>query len=160
MYKVLFVCVGATCRSPMASILFNRLIKEKNIVGVKSNFCGLNVQYGSKINNFAKAALKEYGVFRTTGTPTQINGKHLAENNLIVCLTQDYAEALKNMAADKFRDKIISFKDLGEGDVLDPYGKDFYTYQKCLAQISKSLYRLIEILKNQNIIKERKCSKK
>lgn len=156
MYKVLFVCSGSTCRSPMASILFNRKLAKQNIANAKSDFCGLFVEYGSTIMPEAKIALKEYGIKRVVGEPKQITGRHLAEHNLIICVTEDHKQALQNMAASKFADKIVCFKDVCGINLYDPYGKDLGAYQKCLAQIDTGLDKLISVLLAQNLIKRKR----
>lgn len=153
MYKVLFVCSGATCRSPMASSLFNHKIKNANISGATSHFCGMFVEYGSSIKQESKHALKDYGVSRVCGTPTQITGKHLAEHNLIVCLTEDHKQALINMVAEKFVSKIVCFKDFCGIDIADPYGGDIGVYRKTLMQINNGLNELINSLLHSEIIK-------
>lgn len=153
MYKVLFVCSGSTCRSPMASTLFNRKVTDKNISNAKSDFCGLFVEYGSTIIPQAKVALKDYGIKRVTGEPKQITGRHLAEHNIIICVTEDHKQALQNIAASKFKDKIVCFKDICGVEVYDPYGKDVGAYQKCLSQIDAGLEKLISTLLSQNLIR-------
>ncbi len=153
MYKILFVCSGATCRSPMSSALFNSKVKKANIGNLTSHFCGMFVEYGSNVKQESKTALKEYGVNRVCGTPTQITGRHLAEHNLIVCLTEDHKQALINMVATKFAKKIVCFKDFCGYDIADPYGGDIGVYLKCLAQINKGLDLLINSLLNNNIAK-------
>ncbi|MBX7126367.1 MAG: low molecular weight phosphotyrosine protein phosphatase [Cyclobacteriaceae bacterium] len=41
MKKVLFVCLGNICRSPMAEAIFNRLMQERNLSGqYESDSCG------------------------------------------------------------------------------------------------------------------------
>ena len=153
MYKVLFICSGATCRSPMASSLFNHKIKSANISGATSHFCGMFVEYGSHIRPESKAALKDYGINRVCGEPVQITGKHLAEHNLIVCLTEDHKQALTNMVAEKFISKIVCFKDFCGMDIADPYGGDIGTYRRTLNQISIGLDALINSLLNSAVIK-------
>lgn len=153
MYKILFVCSGATCRSPMASALFNHKVKKANIGSLTSHFCGMFVEYGSSVKPESKIALKDYGVNRVCGVPTQITGKHLAEHNMIICLTEDHKYALRNMVADKFLTKIVSFKDIIGYDIPDPYGADIGTYAKCLKQINVGLDRLINTLLNNGIVK-------
>lgn len=163
MYKVLFVCTGATCRSPMASCLFNHKLKNMNLSGAKSTFCGINVEYGSNILQKSKNALKTLGIQRICGTPMQINGNHLAENNLIVCLTDDHKEALEVMIAEKYLNKLVSFKEFAGENILDPYGLGEQGYISCAKQIDKALDNLISVLYQEGIVKqkkERKCSKK
>lgn len=156
MFKVLFVCSGATCRSPMASNLFNHKVKEYNISGLSSHFCGMFVEYQSRVKPESKAALKDYGVLRVSGVPTQISGKHLAEHNMIVCLTEDHKQALTNMVAEKFIPKIVSFKDICGYDISDPYGGDIGVYQRCLKQIDAGLDKLINTLLINGVVKHKR----
>ncbi|MBQ8468554.1 MAG: hypothetical protein IJ542_02230 [Clostridia bacterium] len=155
MYKILFVCVGATCRSPMASYLFNKKVKDYNLSGVNSSFCGLNVEYDSKINFKSVAALKKYGIIRTRKKPTQISFSDLVSNNLIVCLTEDYKEALIVSAGDKFKDKIYCTKDFCGFDVLDPYGGTQEEYDSCLQQIDVAIEKIIGVLVGNGIAKHK-----
>lgn len=160
MYNILFVCLGATCRSPMASVLFNKIASSRGL-NCRANFCGLQVQYGSEVKAESKEAVKAYGVKRVCGKPTQIAGEHLANNNLIVCLAEDYKWALKNMSAPQFKDKIICFKDFCGQDISDPYNRGQQVYNQCCAQIYNGLNILIDNLVSQGIAKEKKqCSKK
>ncbi len=153
MYKILFVCSGATCRSPMACALFNHKVKEREISSLTSHFCGMFVEYGSSVKQESKIALKDYGVNRVSGSPCQITGKHLAEHNMIICLTEDHKYALRNMVADKFVSKILCFKDICGYDIFDPYGGDIGVYKRCLRMIDAGLEKLINALLNNGIVK-------
>jgi protein-tyrosine-phosphatase len=46
MPTVWFVCVGNTCRSPMAAAIFNRMIVERGIEGVRADSFGIEPFYG------------------------------------------------------------------------------------------------------------------
>ena len=156
MYRILFVCAGDTCRSPMASTLFNHKVRELNISGVRSSSAGLSVEYESKIVDNSKLALKDFGVKRVCGTPTQITSAHLAENNIIICATEDYKEALIVAVAEKFRDKIYCFKDFCGIDIYDPYGMGLESYKKCLKQIDMGLDKILGVLLGNGIAKYKK----
>jgi protein-tyrosine-phosphatase len=137
----------------MAAALFNHKIREKNLSGARATFCGMNVEFGSEILPESKAALKKYGVKRVCGAPEQIAGKHLAQNNLIICLTDDHKIALQRMVADKFVDKIICFADFCGVNIADPYGKGQPAYDSCIAQINSALDILIKLLDSQGFVK-------
>lgn len=156
MFKILFVCAGDTCRSPMASSLFNHKIKQYSLSGVKSSSAGLSVEYGSSYADFGKIALKDYGIKRVVGTPTQITAKHLAENNMIICATEDYKEALIVAVADKFRNKIYSFKDFTGINIPDPYGGSIDKYRLCLEDINTGLEKIIGVLLGNGVAKPKK----
>lgn len=155
MYKILFVCVGCTCRSPMASALFNQKIKTLNLSGVKSSAAGLSVD-SEEINPLSKEALKSCGIKRVCIKPAQITGKDLAENNIIICMTEDNKEALQVAVSSKFVDKINCFKDFCGQDIFDPYGGDISTYSRCLKQIDMGLDKIIEVLLGNGIAKYKK----
>ena len=139
----------------MASALFNHKMKVLNLSGVKSSAAGLSVD-SEDINPLSKEALKTYGVKRVCVKPTQITGKDLAENNIIICMTEDNKEALQVAVASKFVDKINCFRDFCGQDVFDPYGGDISTYQRCLKQIDIGLDKLIEVLLGNGIAKYKK----
>jgi len=46
MPTVYFVCVGNTCRSPMAAAIFNRITRERGIKGVRADSFGIEPFYG------------------------------------------------------------------------------------------------------------------
>ncbi len=151
----MFVCLGATCRSPMASAIFNKVASTKGL-NAHAGFCGLNVVYGSAIMPESKQAAKEYGVKRMCGSPRQIAGEDLANSNLVVCLTEDYKIALSRMVADKFVHKIVCFKDICGQDIPDPYKRGQEAYSKCCKLIYDGINKLLESLLAQGLIKEKK----
>jgi len=46
MPTVYFVCIGNTCRSPMAAAIFNRMMAERGIEGVRADSFGIEPFYG------------------------------------------------------------------------------------------------------------------
>lgn len=156
MYKILFVCTGATCRSPMANAIFNRKVKDYNLSSIKSNFAGISVEYGSVINPKSKQALHSFGIAKVMGKPTQITGKHLADYNLVVCMTQDHKEALQVMVAKQFVSKIVCIKDFCGYDIADPYGSSQEVYNDSMTKIALAVDKIIEVLLGNGIAKRKK----
>lgn len=156
MYKILFVCTGATCRSPMAHAMFSHKYRQYHLLNVRSNFCGLNVEYGSGINERSKEALHEYGITRVCGSPAQIDGRLLSEYNIIICMTEDQKEALQIMVADAFVSKIACMKDFCGYDIPDPYGGSREEYHNCLKLIETAIEKIIEVLLGNGIAKRKK----
>ena len=85
MRKIIFVCTGGTCRSPMAEAILTQKLKEEKIKGYKVLSCGINSN-GMPIEKNAKKALKKLGYKSPTHKSLQLT-KDLSDNALIITIT-------------------------------------------------------------------------
>ena len=61
--KIVFVCTGNTCRSPMAEFLFRYILSKKRKLSLYDvSSAGLSADEGSPITENAALALKKLGV--------------------------------------------------------------------------------------------------
>lgn len=140
MKKILFVCTGNTCRSPMAQGIFNDLALKKNLDYV-SQSAGLSTMAGLPYSENAVNACKEIGVDIKDGHSVSINDVNLNEFDLIVPMSVNHAQELVLIGAKK--DKICLLKSSG---VCDPYGSDINGYRSCCEEIKGAVEKLIEKL--------------
>jgi len=68
MPTVWFVCIGNTCRSPMAAAIFNRIARGRGIEGVRADSFGMEPFYG---DNDEVRRLREPAVRKVIG---EVNG--------------------------------------------------------------------------------------
>ncbi len=130
--KILFVCTGNTCRSPMAEGLFRKIVSEKKIENVECSSAGLFAMTGDEVTQNSVEACERFGVDISSHRARRITAYILDETDKFVCMTKDHAASLSLYVPS---DKILV---LGDG-VPDPFGGDIETYMICANAIRTAL---------------------
>lgn len=129
--KILFVCTGNTCRSPMAEGLFKKFVSEKNIE-IECSSAGLFAMTGDEVSLNSVKTCERFGVDISSHRARRITAYILDETDKFVCMTPEHAASLSLYVPS---DKIIV---LGNG-IPDPYGGDLETYMICANSIKTAL---------------------
>ena len=131
--RVLFVCTGNTCRSPMAA----GYLASKNLPGVTAQSRGLRAD-GSPVSQNAVTVMKEAGV-DIGGHISKILTREDAEKaDQILCLSASHRDIL--LSAGVSSDKLSV---LG-GGISDPFGGNVAVYRRCRDEIFAAIDRLTE----------------
>lgn len=142
--KILFVCTGNTCRSPMAEGIFNSFIekenKKDNIKAYSAGVFGFN---GSQATKNAIDACKEIGVDLTEFKSTSLPSLNVDEFEEFYVMGLSHKTALMRLGVNEEKITILG-KD-GKG-ILDPFGGDIVVYRKCRDEIAKEIEKIIENL--------------
>lgn len=103
MTKILFVCTGNTCRSPMAEALLRRLASDLNAsIEVKS--AGVAALTGQPMAAYAAEALAKYGVNGEEFRSSEVTGELVEWADVILTMTTGHKRHLLERfpaAADK-----------------------------------------------------------
>lgn len=129
--KVIFVCKGNTCRSPLAEGLFKDKLQKLNIDGVEVTSAGLAAFAGDEVSVNSVNAAKNYGVDISAHRARPLSPYEL-EDSLIFCLGASHYNALA-----PFVDKDRLFI-MGKG-ISDPYGGTQEIYDRCAEEICQAL---------------------
>lgn len=144
--KVLFVCTGNTCRSPMAQAIMQRKAKEQGL-DIQADSAAMMMTYGESMNPKAAEALKKLGITGFTHTSRPITQRLADESDLIVTMTWEQRAALATVVDD---DKLAAFCEVAPcGDVPDPFGADAEVYEKCARTLDKATDSLISYIKER-----------
>lgn len=130
--KLLFVCTGNTCRSPMAEGIFKRLLKERGIEGVECSSAGLFAMTGDEATPNAVRAAEIFGADISSHRARRITSYILDETDKFICMTNEHAASLSLYVP---AEKLIV---LDEG-IPDPYGGDAEIYMLCANRIKSAL---------------------
>lgn len=102
MYRIVTVCTGNICRSPMAEIMLNRAFEEAGLDDdVMVDSAGTtDWEAGNPIDERAAAKLTELGLTSETHRARKFDPIWYAERDLILALDVDHYEDLKLEAPD------------------------------------------------------------
>ena len=136
MKKIIFVCTGNTCRSPMAMFLFNKIAKERNLNWIADS-AGL-AAYGDSINPNSAKSLAKIGIKNIDYTSKSLNYYMVDEADLIAVMTNEHKNALLNAGISPEKIWVLA------GGISDPYGGDEEVYFNCLKKISEGIEELLK----------------
>lgn len=145
MKKILFVCTGNTCRSPMAELCLKHKFKLAGIKGISVKSAGLSAIDGDKMNKKSATALKNAGIKPYPFKSRAITLEMINKSDLIICMALNHKEMLS------FSGKAFTLAELtGGNDILDPFGGDQQIYNRTFNEIeeacNKILYKISQVL--------------
>lgn len=138
MKKIVFVCLGNICRSPMAEFVMKDLTDG---VYVESRATS-DWEHGNPIHSGTQAIFKKYAIpYDQSKTSQQISQQDFVDFDYIIGMDKSNFQDLRKIAPGKYLEKVFQFE---ERSVPDPwYTGDFdETYHLVLAGCQKWIERV------------------
>lgn len=150
--KIMFVCHGNICRSPMAEYVFRELAQKagrgkeflvaSTAVSTEEIWGGV----GNPVYPPVKKLLLEIGIACEEKRARQLTAKDGEEYDYILCMDSSNVRRAKQIVGDRYATKVVRLLDFvgASGDVADPwYTRNFdETYRDILFASN----RLLEML--------------
>lgn len=133
--KVIFVCTGNTCRSPMAEGIFNHLAAKKKL-DITAESCGTGAFSGDSVSEKSVSALKKYGIDISSHKARAFSPYMVHEDTLFVCMSHSHKSVLEKYIPSE---KLMCF-----ADIPDPYGMGQDEYDQCAELIMHETQNLID----------------
>ena len=152
MKKILFVCTGNVCRSPMAEGFFRELTSERG--GYQSLSAGLAAIDGQIPSTHSVTAMHEVGIDIAAQRSTQITPELVDSVDYIFGLANGHVENMTRYFP-QAREKIFLLREFveelpAEGrEISDPIGGDLEIYKICRNQIKQGVDSIIPFLEQQ-----------
>lgn len=149
MIKIIFVCHGNICRSPMAEYIFKDMVKK---AGVENRFeiqsaATSREEIGNDIYPPAKAKLKEKGIPFNRHQARRITEDDCRYFDYVILMDKNNAVNFGRMFGGAYTDKeyrLLDFADV-PGDVADPwYTDDFETAYRDIERGCRGLLKKLQ----------------
>ena len=145
MKKIMFICSGNTCRSPLAEGLFKKCLKDNNITDIQVGSAGVGAFPGDDVSINSILVAGSRGVDISGHRARNINPEHLLTTDLFCCMSDSHKQVLLRHCDEN---KIVVL------DVADPYGRPIEVYEECAKQIESKFPEILCKIQNTTVIRE------
>ena len=144
MYKVLFVCTGNTCRSPMFEYVLKHYLSENGAQNICVDSAG-TMRHTKPMASHAKEVLRAHGIeFDEDKISKHCDVQLLETSDVVFTMTLEQCEYLKAMCP--FDCNILPLCDIIGCEVDDPYGKGLKAYEDTYELIEKALPMILSYI--------------
>lgn len=143
--RILFVCTGNTCRSPMAEGIL-RSMAEKRDLKLEVKSAGISVYNGDLASKNSIEAMKKIDIDISGHFATQLNSDLIQEADLVLTLSSSHKDFIVSNYPWS-REKVFTLNEYAYGvkkDITDPYGKNLAFYERTRDEIYQAVLNAIE----------------
>jgi len=150
--KILFVCTGNTCRSPMAQVLFREMVAKDLLLrsaGIQVDSAGA-IAGGAPATPEAIQVMRDYGLDLSGHRSKFLVGRLIKWADLILVMKARQKQVVvSRYRAAAGKTHVLSEYVGEEGDVPDPAGCGVGAYESCAVVLSSLLSKLAERLRKE-----------
>lgn len=145
MKKIMFICSGNTCRSPLAEGLFKKYLKENNISDIAVGSAGVAAFPGDEVSINSLLVAGNRGIDIFSHRARNINPEHLLTTDLFCCMSDSHKQVLLRHCDEN---KIMVL------NVPDPYGRPIEAYEECAKQLESKFPEILQKIQNTTVVRE------
>jgi len=148
--RVMFVCTGNICRSPMAEEILRVMFTNAGIDNVFVTSSGVGAVVGHPASDYAQEAVKMCDGDLSGHRGQQLTRELIDEQDVVFALSPGHYHSILRLAPDA-AEKTYLLKaypehgDTGEG-ILDPIGSSQRVYNEVYLEIYSELQRIFPLL--------------
>jgi protein-tyrosine phosphatase len=145
--KILFVCSGNTCRSPLAEGIARKVLPDRIQTPVAVSSVGSSASEGMPASPHAVNVASLHGIDLANHRSRALDAMSVREADLIVTMGSKHRAVVGTIDPDALSYTVLMTEFCGEvGDVPDPIGGDLPEYEKVYELIERCVDAMAEVL--------------
>ncbi len=136
--KILLVCTGNTCRSPLAEVLLRRALAEAGVAEVAVASAGTGAFVGEPASEGSYLVALENGLDLAAHRARVVTRELLAANDLVLTMGRAHLRKLELLGASRRSHLLGEYAGVvGEVEVADPVGGPIEGYRTTYQQLDE-----------------------
>ena len=144
--KIIFVCTGNTCRSPMAAAMFADLAKKAGKTGIEAASAGISAYPGMPASSESVRVMEEYGLDIRDHRTRLLTPDLIGEADLILCMSRSHLMAVRAQGAGDKARLLADYAAGEDAEIKDPFGRSIEAYRSCASQLHAYLSQAARIV--------------
>lgn len=151
-FKILLVCTGNTCRSPMAVGILKKLLEERGTQQIEVESAGISAYESSPASLFAVDTSRNFGIDISRHSAHQLTKEMAQAADLILVMAPEHLDFIaridRSLMEKSFLLKAFPDSPQKERDysIKDPIGSPQQAYLNCFFELDENLRRILPSL--------------
>lgn len=144
--RLLFVCTGNTCRSPLAEALGRRIASERALGAIVTASAGTDAGEGAPASDGSLLVGLEHQLDLSAHRARPLTRELVAEADLVLAMGPHHLELIESLGGERKAHLLSSYatRNASQSPVSDPFGGDLADYRATFAELQSLLARVFD----------------